>query len=285
MVKYRPVLEKLREQHASDDATDSIPNWLDTLCDGHSLSENSPPPALPPCTSFTSSPPATPPHLRKQRLLSRKRTPLPRKPLQTSRGNQGPPPRSSLKRKMNNRDDDAEEKLPRDLRDRATLRMPAKHRDGKEQVLYGQTSPVRGLGSPQKQQAKGGGGGATSNQGRTIGRGQLAAGPRLVPNDISPGNPTTPVKGQARGSSSPGRRPQSSNKSSHTSNRIDWMARLKPGVCFLDPRECFYGREVMPSAVKFWLNYIRSDDSHCYIPRYFEVGNALSMPYPLLYVS
>ena len=32
MVKYRPVLEKLREQHPSDDASDSIPHWLDTLC-------------------------------------------------------------------------------------------------------------------------------------------------------------------------------------------------------------------------------------------------------------
>ena len=284
MVKYRPVLGKLREQHASDDATDSIPNWLDTLCDGHSLPENSPPPALPPCTSFTSSPPATPPHLRKQRLLSRKRRPLPRKPLQTSRGNQGPPPRSSLKRNMNNRDSDAEEQLPRELRDKARLKKPAKYRDEEEQVLHGQNSLVRGLGSPQKQQAKGGGEGATSNQGRTIGRGQLAAGPRLVPYDINPGNPTTPGKGQGRGSSSPARRPQSPTKSSHVSDRTGWMAHLVPGVRFLSPSQCLHDRQVPPSARRFWLNYIRSDDNDCFIPKQFQVSNALSMPYPSLCV-
>lgn len=276
MVKYRSVLEKLREQHASDDARDSIPDWLDTLCDGPSLSKNSPPTASPPCTS-ASSPPATPPHLRTRRR------PLPRKPLQTSEGNQGPPPRS-LKRKMNNRDGDAEEQLPRVLRDKAALRKPAKYRDEKEQVLYGQTSPVRGLGSPQKQQARGGGGGATSGQGHTVGSGQLTAGLRLVPHDISPGNPTTPVKGQGRGSSSPARRPQSPSKSSHASHRTGWMARLKPGVRFLDPSECLHDREVMLSARNFWLNYIRSDNHDCFIPSYFEVSNALSMPYPLLYV-
>ena len=118
MVKYRPVLKKLREQYASDDGRDSIPHWLDTLCDGPSLSENIPPTASPPCTSFASSPPATPPHFRTRRGQ------LPRKPLQTSKGNQGPPPRSSLKRKMNNRDGDVEEQLPWDLRDKATLRKP-----------------------------------------------------------------------------------------------------------------------------------------------------------------
>ena len=256
----------------SDDASDSIPNWLDTLCDAPSLSENIPPPASPPCTS-ASSPPATPPHLRTRRGRP------PRKPLQTSKGNQGPPPRSSLKRKMSNRDDDAEGKLSRDLRDRATLRMPAKHRDGKEQVLHNRTSPVRGVGSPQKQQARGRGGGAT------IGSGQLVAGPRLMPNNVSPVNPATPVRGQGRGSSSPARRQQSPSKSSHASDRTGWMARLKPGVLFLQPEECFYNRKIILSARNFWRDYIRSDDQDSFIPSHFEVSNVLSMPYPSLYVS
>ena len=279
MVKYRPVLEKLREQHLSNDASDSIPNWLDTLCDGPSLSENSPPAASPPCT-FASSPPATPPHLRTRRR------PLPCKPLQTSNGNQGPPPRSSLKQTLSNNDGDAEKKLPRDLRDKAILRMPAKYRDGKEQVLHGQHCLVSGLGSPQKKQARGGRGGATSGQGHTVGSGQLAAGPRLVPNVISPGNPTTPVKGQGRGSSSPARRPQSPSQNSHASNRTGWiwMARLKPGVRFLDPLECLYQRNVMLSARNFWLNYIRSDNDGCFIPSHFKVSSALSMLHSLPYV-
>ena len=271
MVKYKPVLEKLREQHVSDDASDSIPDWLDTLCDGPSLSENIPPAGSPPCTS-ASSPPATPPHLRTRRGRP------PRKPLQTSKGNQGPAPRSSLKRKMNNRDNDAEGKLSRDLRDRATLRMPAKHRDGKEEVLHGQNIPVRGLGSPQKPQAKGRGGGAT------IGTGQLVAGPRLVPSNISPVNPSTPVKGQARGSTSPARQPQSPSRSSHASDRTGWMAYLEPAVRFLDPSQCFYDRKVMLSADEFWLNYIKSNDNKRFIPRCFEVSNLLFIPYLLLYV-
>ena len=271
MVKYRPVLEKLREQHVSDDASDSIPNWLDTLCDAPSLSENILPPASPPSTS-ASSPPATPPHLRTRRGRP------PRKPLQISKGNQGPPPRPSLKRKMSNRDDDAEGKLSRDLRDRATLRMPAKHRDGKDQLLHSRAGPVRKLGSPQKQQARGRGGGAT------IGSEQLAAGPRLVPNVISPGNPTTPVKGQGRGSGSPARRPQSPSKSSHASDRTGWMAHLEPAVRFLSPSDCLHDREVMLSVENFWLNYIKSNDNKRFIPRCFEVRNPLFIPYPLLYV-
>lgn len=189
-----------------------------------------------------------------------------------------------MKRKMNNRDGDAEEQLPRVLRDKAALRKPAKYRDEKEQVLYGQTSPVRGLGSPQKQQARGGGGGATSGQGHTVGSGQLTAGLRLVPHDISPGNPTTPVKAKGAALAPQLDAHNHQAKSSHASHRTGWMARLKPGVRFLDPSECLHDREVMLSARNFWLNYIRSDNHDCFIPSYFEVSNALSMPYPLLYV-
>ena len=276
MVKYRPVLENLREQQASSEAGDSIPVWLDTLCNSPSLSQNSRPPASPPRSS-ASSPPATPPHLRTRRGR------LHRKPLQTSKGNQGPP-KTSLKRRMSNREDDAEEKLPRELRDRATLKMPAKLRDRKDQVLHSHTIPVRGLGSPQKQQARGGRGGATSGQGHSIGSGKVAAGPRLVLNDISPGNPATPVKGQERSSSSSVIPPQSPDKSSDAPDHTVCMARLVPGLRFVSPSRCLYDRKVMPSARIFWLDYIRSNTNVKFIPSYFQVSDTLSMSYHLLWV-
>ena len=271
MVKYRPVLQKLREQHASEEAGDSIPVWLDTLTNSP---KNSIPPASPPRSS-ASSPPATPPHLRMRRGR------LYRKPLQTSQGNQGPP-RASLKRKMKNHD--TEEKLPRELRDRATLKMPARLRDGQEQVLHSHNVPVRGSESPQKQQARGRRRGATSGQGHPIGSGQITAGPRLVLNDISPGNPATPVKGQERSSSSSVKPPQSPDKSSDASDRTVCMARMVPGVLCLSPSECLYDRKVMPSARTFWLDYIRSNTNVKFIPSYFHVSDTLSISYHLLWV-
>ena len=262
MVKYRPVFEKLREQNTSHDDGDAIHSWLNTSCYSPSHFRDIAPPASPRSTSVTSSPPATPPHLRK-----RKRPSI-RKPLRPSNGNQGPP---KSKRKMNNREDDAEEQLPRELRDKAGLRKPAKFRE-EEQVLHSQTGLVRGLGSPQKQQARGRGWGVASSQGCAVGSGKQLAGLGLLPNDTGIGNPTTPMKGQGRGSSSPTRRPQSPSKSSQASDRTGWMARLEPGVRFLRS-ECLKSRDVTASARHFWLNYVRSDDNECFIPSYFQVIN------------
>ncbi len=267
----------LQEQHTSDDAGESIPDWLNTLGNSPSRFEIIPPFASAPSTSSTSSPPATfpptAPHLRK-----RKRPP-PRKPLQPSHGNQGPPPRSSLKRKMNSHDNDAEELLSRELRNKAKLKKPAKYRDEKEQVLHSRHGLGRGLGSPQKQQSKGRGRGAASSQVRAIDGGQqLLAGPGFVPYGIGAAKPTTPLKGQGRGFGSPDRRPQSPSKSSQASDRTGWMARLNPGVRFLSPSECLKDRQVTQSARDFWLNYIRSDDNECFIPNYFRVSDVLPMP-------
>ena len=274
MVKYRPVLEKLREQNASHDDEDAISNWLNTSCNSPSHFQDMAPPASPRSTSFTSSPPATPPHLRK-----RKR-PLPRKPLRPSNGNQG---LRRSKRKMNNREDDAEEQLPRELRDKETLKKPAKFRE-EEQVPHSQTSPVRGLGSPQKRETKGRGQGVASSQGRAIGSGQPLAGQSLVPYDIGPGNPTTPIKGQGRGSRSPTKRPQSPSKSSHALDRTGWMVRLEPRILFLSPEECLMDRTMTASARNFWLDYVGSDDNNDYIPNYFQVSDTISMSYRLLWV-
>ena len=271
MVKYRPVFKMLQEQHASSDAGESIPDWLNTLCNSPSRFEN-----IPLSTSSTSSPPTTPPATPPQ-LRMRKRPP-PRKPLQPSQGNQGPPARSSLKRKINNRDGDAEERLSWELRSKAKLKKSAKYHEEKEQVLHSQHGLGGGLGSPQKQQARGRGRGTASSQVRAIDGGQLLAGPGFVPHGIGAAKPTTPLKGQGRGSGSPDRRPQSPSKSSHASDRTGWMARLNPGVRFLSPSECLKDREVTPSARNFWLNYIRSDDNECFIPSYFQVSDVLSMP-------
>ncbi|KAL2041872.1 hypothetical protein N7G274_005657 [Stereocaulon virgatum] len=264
MVKYRPVFEKLQEHHASHDTSnatgDSILSWLNTSCNSPSHFQDIAPPASPHSTSFISSPPATPPHLRK-----RKR-PSTRKPLQPSNGNQGPP---KSKRKMNNREDDAKEQLPRELRDKAGLRKPSKYYE-EEQVLHSQTSLVRGLGTPQKREPKGRGRNVTSSQGRAIGSGQHLAGQSLVPYDIGPGNPTTPMKGLGRGTGSPTTRPQSPSKSSHASDRTGWMARLEPGVQVLSPEECLKDREITASARNFWLNYIGSDANDDFIPNYFR---------------
>ena len=274
MVKYRPVFEKLREQNASDDEKDAIPIWLNASCNSPSHFRDIAPPASPHSTSITSSPPATPPHLRK-----RKR-PSTRKPLRPSNGNEGPP---KSKRKMNNRENDAEEQLPRELRDKAGLRKPAKIRE-EEQVLHSQMSLVRGLGSPKKREAKGRGQGVASSQGRATGRGQHLAGQGLLPYDIGLGNPTTPINGQWRGSCSPTKRPQSPSKSSHASDRTGWTVRLEPGVLFLSPEECMKDREMTASARNFWLDYIGSDENDEFIPNHFRVSDTISMSYRLLWI-
>lgn len=270
MVNYRPVFEKLRGQNTSHEDGDAILSWLNTSCNSPSHFQDIAPPASP---RSTFSPPATPPHLRK-----RKR-PLKQKPPQPSNGHQGPP---NSKRKMSNRGDDAEGQLPRELRDKAGLRKPARYRE-EEQVIYSQMSLARRLGSPQKQQVRGRGRGITSRQGRAARSGQQVAGQGLVAYDIVLGNPTTPMKGQGRGSSFPTRRPQSASKSLRASDRTCWMVRLEPGVRFLQS-ECLRNRDVTASARHFWLEYIRSHDNECFIPIYFQVSNTLSVPCPLLCV-
>ena len=274
MVKYRPVFEKLREQNTSNDDGDAIPSWLNTSCNSPSHFQDTAPPASPRSTFLTSSPPATPPHLRK-----RKRPPTP-KPLRPLNGNQGPP---KSKRKMDNREDDAEEQLPRELRDKAGLRKPAKYRK-EEQVLHSQTSLVRGLGSPQKREAKGRGQGIASSQGHVIERGQHLTNQGLVLHDGGPGNPTTPIKGQGRGSRSPSKRPQSPTKSSHASDRTGWMIRLEPAVLFLSPEECMKVREMTASARNFWLDYIGSESNYDFIPNSLRVSDIISMSCRLLRV-
>ena len=92
MVKCRPVVEKLREQHAFQNDGDAIPSWLKASYNSPSRFQDIAPPASP---LPTSSAPATPPHLRKHIR------PSTRKPLQPSNGNQGPP---KSNRKMNNRE-------------------------------------------------------------------------------------------------------------------------------------------------------------------------------------
>ena len=267
MVKYRPMFDKLRERNTPHDDRDAIPSWLNTSCNSPSHSQDTAPPTSPRPTSLTSSPPATPPHLRK-----RKRPPT-RQPLRPLNGNQGSP---KSKRRMNNRDDNAEEQLPRELRDKAGLRKPAKYR-GEEQLLYSQTGLVRELGSPQKREAKGRGQGIASSQGRTIESGQYLVNQGLVLRDGSPGNPTTPIKGQGRGSRSPTKRPQSPTKSSHASDRTGWMTRLEPAVLFLSPEECMKVREMTASARNFWLEYIGSESNYDFIPISLRVSDTISM--------
>lgn len=267
IVKYRPVFDQLRERNTPHNNKDAIPNWLNTSCNSPSNFQDTAPPTSPRPTSLTSSPPATPPHLRKH-----KRPPS-RNPLQPLNGNQGSP---KSKRRINNRDDNAEEQLPRELRNKAGLRKPAKYRE-KEQLLHSQTGPIRGLGSPQKQEAKGRGQGIALSQGRAIGSGQHLINQDLVLRDIGPGNPTTPIKGQGRGSRSPTKRPQSPTKSSHASDRTGWMTRLEPAVLFLSPEECIKARKMTASARNFWLNYIRSESNYDFIPSSLRVSNTISL--------
>ena len=275
MVKYRPVFEKLREQNTSYEDGDAIPSWLNTSYNSPSHFQDTAPPTSPGSTSLTSSPPATPPHLRKRKRLTT------RKPLRPLNGNQGSP---KSKRRMNSRDDGAEEQLPRELRDKAGLRKPAKYRE-KEQLPYSQTSLVRDSGSPQKREAKGRGQGIASSQGRAIESGQYLQNPGLVLRDGGPGNPTTPIRGQGRGSRSPTKRPQSPTKSSHASDRTGWMTRLEPAVLFLSPEECMKIREMTASARNFWLDYIGSDSNYDFIPSSLRVSDTISMSCRLLWFA
>ena len=255
-MKYRPIFEQLHDQRSTSNTPDAVPQWLNTSCNSPSHFE----PSQPFTTSSPTSPPATPPYLRKRRKQRH------RWPLQLLNDNQGPSPKPSLKRKMPDRNGDTTEQLGRQLRGKDTLKPPNWYRE-ELQGSHGQRAREKELGSPHK---------GSKNEGAVVASGRgLGRGIAQSPSKPTFPDPTTPVTGRGRGCGFLERRQQSPSKSSHASDRMGWMARLEPGVRFLTPEECLKERKIPDSARKLWLNYIRSDANECFIPDKFGVSNSI----------
>ena len=208
-MKYRPIFEQLHHQRSPSNASDAVPQWLNTSYGSPSHLE----PSQPFTASSPSSPPATPPHLRKPRKQ------IHRWPLQPLDDNQHPSPQPSRKRKMADRSGDTTEQSGRHRREKDTLKPPVWYKE-EQQGLQDQRAREQELRSPQKKSKSEG---VAVASGRGLGRGIAQSASK--PNVPVPTTPvaSTPVAGKGQGSKSLGRRQQSPSKSSHASDRMGWI--------------------------------------------------------------
>ena len=250
-MKYQSIFKQLHDQPSTGKTADAVPQWLNNACNI---------PSFQPSPFTTSSPPATPPRLRKRRKRRDRR------PLQPSNDNQNLSHKPLPKRKIADRDDDTIKQSGRQLRRENISKPPVKYQ-GEEQGPQGQRTRDQVRRSPHKG-TKSEGGAIVTTRGLGKGTAQSALQPSIP-------QPTTPVGGRSRGSGSPEKRQKSPTESSQASDRIGWMAYLDPEVRCLIPEICLKQRKIPDSVSPLWLNYMRSDANEEFIPEEFRVSNSI----------